>query len=157
MRFFEDIRVGELIELGSHLFTSEDIIGFAKRFDWQPFHVDEEAARKSQFGALCASGWHTATIWMRLFVLTQRRRADASPASEPIEALGPSPGFQDLKWLKPVYAGDTIRYTTRVREKRALRSRPQWGLVSSTNQGFNQRGDLAFAFTGHVFVRRRAV
>lgn len=157
MRFFEEVRIGELVELGNHLFTSEDIIRFAKRFDWQPFHVDEEAARKSQFGALCASGWHTAVVWMRLYVLAQRPRAGAAPSNEPVDALGPSPGFQDLKWLKPVYAGDTIRYTTRVREKRALRSRPQWGLVSSTNQGFNQRGDLAFAFTGHVFVRRSAV
>ena len=68
MRFFEDINVGERIELGHHRFTAEEIKAFAARFDPQPFHLDEAAAARSSFGALCASGWHTASIWMRLLV-----------------------------------------------------------------------------------------
>ena len=66
MKFFEDIRVGETVEIGSHVFTAEDIKTFAQRFDPQPFHVDDEAAARSHFGRLCASGWHTACVWMRL-------------------------------------------------------------------------------------------
>jgi acyl dehydratase len=124
MSYFEDVEVGSTTELGSHLFTDEAIIAFARRYDPQPFHIDHEAAKKSHFGGLCASGWHTSVIWMRLNV--ERRKAMASAGGAPLDALGPSPGFQDLKWLKPVYAGDTIRYTSHVVEKRALRSRAGW-------------------------------
>jgi acyl dehydratase len=154
MRWFEDVEVGETIELGSYHFSDAAIIEFARRFDPQPFHVDHVAARLSHFGGLCASGWHTAVVWMRLNVEHGKRGA-AAPGAAPVDALGPSPGFQDLKWLKPVYAGDTIRYATQVTDKRALRSRSGWGLVTSRNEGWNQRGELAFSFTGHVFVRLR--
>lgn len=156
MRWFEEVEVGESIELGSHRFTDEEIIAFASRFDPQPFHVDHVAARHSHFGGLCASGWHTAVIWMRLNV-EHRKRAAAEPGAPPLDVLGPSPGFQNLQWLKPVYAGDTISYATTVVEKRALKSRPGWGLVTSHNKGWNQRRELAFAFTGHVFVRSRGM
>jgi len=155
MRWFEDVRVGETTELGSHTFTEAEILAFARAFDPQPFHTDPVAAKASQFGALCASGWHTAARWMRLYVEHQRRQAELRGINEPMDTLGPSPGFQDLKWLRPVFVGDTIAYSTRVLDKRALASRPAWGLVSSRNEGFNQHGELAFAFTGHVFVRRR--
>lgn len=154
MAWFEDVEVGKTVELGSHLFTDEAIVAFARRYDPQPFHVDHEAARRSHFGALCASGWHTAVVWMRLNVEARKREA-AKENGASLDALGPSPGFQDLQWLKPVYAGDTIRYSSRVTEKRALKSRAGWGLVTSRNEGWNQRGELAFGFTGHVFVRLR--
>jgi acyl dehydratase len=74
MKFFEDIRVGETVEIGNHIFTAEDIKTFAQRFDPQPFHVDDEAAARSHFGRLCASGWHTACVWMRLLIDRRRRR-----------------------------------------------------------------------------------
>jgi acyl dehydratase len=157
MPWFEDMVVGEALELGAHHFTADEIVAFARRFDPQPFHMDEEAAKASQFGALCASGWHTAAVWMRLQVAHARARATERGINEPLDSLGPSPGFQDLKWVKPVYAGDTISYTTRLMEKRDLKSRPRWGLATSRNEGFNQMGALVFAFTGHVFVRRRLV
>lgn len=155
MPWFEDVRIGETIDLGSYAFTDENIIAFAQRFDPQLFHIDRAAAKKTHFGDLCASGWHTAAVWMKLRVAQLKGREAERGANEPLEAFGPSPGFQDLKWLRPVYSGDVIRYTTRVTEKRELRSRPQWGMVTSRNEGFNQKGELVFAFTGHVFVRKR--
>jgi acyl dehydratase len=109
VKFFEDIAVGDRIELGCHTFTADDIKSFARRYDPQPFHVDEAAAARTHFGALVASGWQTAAIWMRLMVEHHRREADAMRArGEPVAELGPSPGFRDLKWLKPVYVGDTV-------------------------------------------------
>ena len=80
MKFWEDIAVGERAELGRHTFTAEDIKAFARRFDPQPFHLDEAAAARSHFGALCASGWHTASMWMRLMVEYQNREDDARRA-----------------------------------------------------------------------------
>lgn len=157
MPWFEDVRIGETVDLGRYEFTAERIIDFARRFDPQPFHLDREAARASHFGDLCASGWHTAAVWMKLRVDEFKARAMERGINEPLDAIGPSPGFQDLRWLKPVYAGDIIAYTTRVTEKRELRSRPQWGLVSSRNEGFNQSGERVFAFSGHVFMRKRSV
>jgi acyl dehydratase len=156
MKFFEDIVVGERAELGSHTFTADDIKRFARRFDPQPFHVDEAAAARSHFGALVASGWHTASTWMRLMVEYQRREDDARRArGEPVAGLGPSPGFRDLKWLKPVYAGDTVTYATEVIETRTSNSRPQWGLMSIRNSGVNQKGEPVISFISVAFVQRR--
>jgi acyl dehydratase len=152
--WFEDIVEGRTAELGAHLFTDEEIIRFAERFDPQPFHLSREAARKTHFGDLCASGWHTACVCMRLIVEHRLREAGGSEALA--ETMGPSPGFRELKWLKPVYAGEAIRFTTTVESKRPLASRPGWGLVSSRSEGFNPRGELAFSFLGAVFVRRRS-
>lgn len=154
--WFEDIVVGERRELGAHAFTAEEIVRFASAYDPQPFHVDAEAATRSQFGALCASGWHTAAIWMRLNVADMVARGRAE-GFDPTEAMGPSPGFQDLAWSKPVYAGDIITFDSTVVEKRPLASRPNYGLVTHRNTGRNQAGAQVFAFTGHVFVRRRRV
>ena len=90
MKFFEDIRVGETVEIGSHIFTAEDIKTFAQRFDPQPFHVDDEAAARSHFGRLCASGWHTACVWMRLLIDCRRREDDERRArGEAVAQLGP--------------------------------------------------------------------
>src|SRR3954451_16310853 len=127
MRFFEDIRVGERFELGHYVFTSEAIKAFAERFDPQRFHLDEAAAARSHFGRLCASGWHSATAWMRLMIEHCRREDDAMRArGEPVAELGPSPGFRDLKWFVPVYAGDAISYASEIVELRISQSRPGW-------------------------------
>jgi len=94
MKFFEDIRVGESDELGRHVFTAEEIKSFAARFDPQPFHLDEDAAARSHFGRLCASGWQTACVLMRLLIDLRRREDDARRArGEAVAQLGPSPGF----------------------------------------------------------------
>jgi acyl dehydratase len=156
MKFFEDIAVGERLELGRHTFTADDIKSFASRYDPQPFHVDEAAGALSHFGALVASGWHTAAVWMRLMVEHHRREVDAMRArGEPVAELGPSPGFRDLKWLKPVYVGDTIAYATEVIETRASNSRPAWGLMTIRNSGVNQKGEPVISFVSTAFVQRR--
>ncbi len=155
MNFFEQIEAGERYLLGSHTFGAEEIKSFARRFDPQAFHVDDEAAKRSHFGALCASGWHTAAIWMRLMVDHRRREAEARRArGEPAATIGPSPGFRDMKWLKPVYVGDTISYATEVTDKRLSNSRPGWGLVTLFNTGDNQNGARVISFSSTAFVPR---
>jgi acyl dehydratase len=156
MRYLEDIRIGERIELGRHTFTAEEIKTFASSFDPQPFHVDEEAAAQSHFGALCASGWHTAAVCMRFLILyRQRTIAEMQARGEPVAKLGPSPGFRNLRWIKPVYAGDTISFATEPIEARPTNSRPGWGLMRSLNTGTNQKGELVYSFEGSAFVERK--
>jgi len=156
MKFFEDIKVGDRAEVGRHTFTADEIKKFATKFDPQPFHLDEAAAAKSNFGALCASGWHTASVWMGLMVEHNKREDAAQRArGEPVAALGPSPGFRELKWLKPVYVGDTITYATEIVETRASNSRPGWGLMSFRNTGVNQNNEPVISFISVAFVERR--
>jgi acyl dehydratase len=156
LKFYEDLVIGERAEIGTHRFTADEIKAFAHAYDPQLFHVDEDAATRSHFGALCASGWHTAATWMRLMVQHRRREAEARAArGEPIPELGPSPGFRNLRWFKPVYAGDVITYATEVVEKRTSISRPEWGLVGFLNSGANQHGETVVSFVSTAFVGRR--
>jgi len=156
MTFFEDIVVGESVLVGRHTFTAEGIKAFARRFDPQHFHVDEDAAAQSHFGALCASGWQTAIVWMRLMVDHRRAQAEAARArGERVAQIGPALGFRDLKWLKPVYVGDTIDYRIEVTETRASNSRPAHGLVTLLTTGTNQKGELVISFVSTSFVERR--
>ncbi len=157
-QWFEDLRVGRQIRLGDHHFTEEEIITFARAYDPQPFHVDPEAARASLFGGLVASGWHTASIWMRLMADHQRKQAQEQRKMAPDERhprFGISPGFRQLRWLQPVRPGDTISYSARIAGKTRLNSRPEWGLIDSRNEGVNQHGDLVMSFIGQVFIERR--
>lgn len=151
MIYFDDIEVGYRRELGSYSFTADEIKRFARQFDPQPFHIDEEAAKRSHFGGLVASGWHTASVFMKL----QSRMINEIGAD--IRKSGPSPGYRNLRWLKPVFAGDTLTYSTEVVRKRELASRPQWGIVFSHITAVNQRGDLVFEFEGSVMFARREV
>ena len=156
MRFFEDIRVGERTELGSHTFTADEIKTFARRYDPQRFHIDEAEAARSHFGALCASGWHTAAMFMRHFVDAERREADRLRARGETPARdGPSPGIRDLRWLKPVRVGDTISFAREVMELRDTTTRPGWGLMVALNTGINQDGELVISFVGAKFAERR--
>jgi acyl dehydratase len=156
MKCFEDIAVGERTQFGRHTFTADEIKRFAAQFDPQPFHLDADAAARSHFGALIASGWHTVAVWVRLAMLHRRAEDEARRArGEPVAELGPSPGFRDLKWLEPVYAGDTVTFATEVVETRASKSRPGWGLVFARNTGTNQAGALVMSFIGTAFVARR--
>jgi acyl dehydratase len=156
MKYLEDIRIGETVEFGRHTFTAAEIKSFAERYDPQPFHLDEAAAVCSHFGALVASGWHTGSVCIRLMIEHRLRQEEAMRArGEPVGRTGPSPGFRDLKWLKPVYAGDTITYASEVIEAREVRSRPDKGIVSALNTGTNQAGELVFSFVSVVFVDRR--
>lgn len=156
MNYFEDVAIGEVMALGGHTFTAEEIKAFAHRFDPQPFHTDESAAKESHFGALCASGWHTSVVWMRLMVEYRRRLAEAARArGEPVAAIGPALGFRDLKWHKPVYVHDTISYQSEIVDKRLSRSRQRLGLLSVRATGVNQHGELVLSFVSTTFLERR--
>jgi acyl dehydratase len=154
--YFDEIEEGMAIELGSYAFTREAVLKFARAFDPQPFHIDAAAAEAGPFGKLAASGWHTAAAWMKCFVATNdAARAKRAGESHALPETGPSPGFANLKWIKPVFPGDVVSYRSVVTAKRALASRPRWGLVESLNEGRNQNGELVFSFEGRVLVQRR--
>jgi len=156
VQYFEDTEIGARRELGCYAFTPERIKAFAAKYDPQPFHLEEEAGRHSLFGGLAASGWHTAAAWMKTAIaFSQREMAAAPPESTNAAIGGASPGFKNMKWLKPVLAGDTITYFTEVKSKRLSASRPEWGLVFVLNTGVNQRGELVFSFDGMTFMPRR--
>jgi acyl dehydratase len=156
MRFFEDIAVGQRRDLGSFTFTADAIKRFAAQFDPQPFHLDEEAGRKSLFGGLAASGWHVGSVCMKLLVADgQRQSTEALARGEKIAVWGPSPGFRELRWTRPVLAGDTISFASEVAALRTSDTRPAWGIVQARNIGTNQHGEQVFSFLATAFVPRR--
>jgi acyl dehydratase len=156
MRFFEDIEVGQRRDLGSFTFTAELIKTFAAQFDPQRFHLDEEEGRNSLFGGLAASGWHVGSVCMKLLVADGQREArEAAARGEKVAVWGPSPGFRELRWIKPVLANDTIHFTSEVETKRSSSTRPQWGILQARNTGTNQRGEVVFSFLATAFVPRR--
>ena len=156
MRFYEDVRVGDRIELGSYVFTAEDIKTFARQFDPQAFHVDEQAGASSHFGGLIASGWHTASIWMRKLVDYRKHEAETMRArGERVPQIGPSPGFRDMRWYIPVFVGDTISYAFEVSDMRISQSKPDRGIVNMLGVGHNQHGVRVISFESATFVERR--
>jgi acyl dehydratase len=158
MNFFEDLEIGGRREIGSFTFTAEAIKKFAAQFDPQRFHLDEEEGRKSLFGGLAASGWHVGSVCMKLLVANgQRRMQEAIARGEKVAVWGPSPGFRDLRWLKPVLAGDTITFASEVESLRTSEKRPEWGILQARNTGINQRGELVFSLLATAFVPRRNV
>jgi acyl dehydratase len=156
MNYFEDFRVGDRAEIGSHTFTADEIKAFAREFDPQPFHLDEGAAACSHFGALVASGWHTAALCLRHVVEDRHhRQAELRRRGEPVAKTGPSPGLRHLKWPRPVYAGDTVTFTTEVVELRDDPKRPGVGLRIARNTGTNQRGELVYSVLSSTYIERR--
>jgi|UniRef100_UPI0035B46F95 acyl dehydratase len=143
--YWEDLEVGSTRELGSVSPTREQILDFARQFDPQPFHLDDAAAEASVFGRLCASGWHTCAMAMRLMVDNFLSQA---------AALG-SPGLESLKWTKPVYPGDTLRLRHRVIDRRPMASRPHVGLVRTVWEMHNQHGEQVLHMEGWGMFRRR--
>ena len=151
MRMAELYPFGEAIEIGSLTFTAEDIMRFARDFDPQPFHLDEEQAKQALFGGLCASGWHTCSGWMKCFVpfwAGECRRLAADGIVPP--RLGPSPGFTKLAWLKPVFAGDTITYSATPTGSREIASHPGRVINTMLNAGRNQNGEPVVRFESTV-------
>lgn len=155
--YFEDRHVGETYSLGSHTFDRESVIAFARQFDPQAFHLDDAAAARSLFGRLSASGWHTTSIWIRQFVLWRQaiERDMRTRGLKPAE-YGPSPGFRNLRWLKPVYPGDTIEFRGRIDAMLDWRSRADRGLIETENQGRNQHGEIVFAIRGRILAEKRS-
>jgi acyl dehydratase len=149
------LRIGETITLGSHTFTSEEIKAFASKYDPQHFHVDEAAAESSVFGRLCASGWHSCAVWMKLNLKEYRQTLDDLPWSGPgpRPQFGPSPGITNLRWLKPVYAGDRVTFARRATGYRPLASRPGWGMMAMVAEAFNDAGEKVLEFENSVLVK----
>jgi acyl dehydratase len=143
--YWEDLEIDSVRELGSHTITREEIMDFARQFDPQPFHLDEQAAKESVFGGLCASGWHTCGLAMRLMVTNFLHEA---------ASLG-SPGLEDVRWLKPVFPGDTLSLRHAILAKRPMNSRPDVGLVRTRWMMFNQDQAQVLHMEGWAMFRRR--
>ncbi|MFV0799976.1 MaoC family dehydratase [Brucella sp. MAB-22] len=153
MSFLEE-NLGQNLVIGSYTFTAEEIIDFARKYDPQPFHLDSEAAKKSVFGGLCASGWHTTAVFMKLNVASiVKATQEALKRGETPPTFGPSPGFENLKWSKPVYAGDTITYKRLVHAIRPLASRPGWSMLTMTTSAHNQNGEEVLSFDNAAMVK----
>ncbi len=148
--FFE---IGSRIALGSHTFEADAIKAFAAKWDPQPFHLDEELARGSVFGALCASGWHTASVWMRLNLQTPSATVEQWTGPGALPQFGPSPGIQNVRWPKPVYSGETVDYFRTAKAHRRLASRPGWRLLSVEAEGIDSQGDKVLEFECAVLVK----
>lgn len=153
MTFEEKLALGRTVELGSHTFTAEEIKTFARKYDPQPFHVSEEEARKSILGGLCASGWHTAAMWMRHHVLGRAAAEERIRAAggSPI-VFGPARGLTDLEWLKPAYAGDTVTFTQTALSYKAIPGKPDWYMLQSRCEAINQDGKPIMRFMASVMV-----
>ena len=152
--FFERVETGMVVDLGTHTFGRDEIIAFAEQFDPQRFHLDEDAAKESLFGALCASGWHIVSIWMRLNVARRHSElARLTGADEPAIVFGPSPGIRNLRWRHPVYPGDTIHFANAITGKRTTPKRPGWGMMMSETTATNQSGTVVCTMDGAVTVR----
>ena len=146
-RYLEDLRVGDRFGSGTFEVTEKGIIDFARDFDPQPFHLDLDAAKRSVFRGLAASGWHTAAMSMRLFVTGDLRLAGGSVGL----------GVDKLQWPRPVRPGDTLRLQTEILEVRPSRSKPDRGIIRIRNVTTNQDGQVVQTFLASVLVRRRPV
>lgn len=146
--YFEDVEVGSKLEFGSITVGRDEIIAFAAEFDAQPFHLSDEAAAETHFGSLSASGWHTTALFMKMFVAKMQAggHQDAS--------LG-AMGIDELRWLRPVRPGDTLRGASEVVEKKASRSRPEMGIIKSKVTIFNQHNEPVMTLMPITMFRTR--
>lgn len=147
MTCLEDIAVGDVARFGSYRVEREEVLAFAKAYDPQPFHLSEEAAAATHFGRLSASGWHTASMAMAMIVAHFRETG--------FRSLG-SPGVDELRWLKPVYPGDTLHCETEVLETRRSASRPEMGFVTSRWTVLNQDDVAVMTMRPTVMIRTRS-
>ena len=146
-RYLDDFAVGQTFGSGRIVIDEARIKTFAAEFDPQPFHLDVEAARKSFFGGLAASGWHTAALSMRLLV-----ESELKPAGGIIGA-----GFDEFRWPRPVRPGDELRVESEVLEVRRSKSRPEQGMIKVRTTTLNQNGEAVQIFVGNLVVPRRPV
>ena len=154
MSGLDTITIGERFDYGTHDFTAEEIVRFARKFDPQPFHLDPVAARDSLFGALCASGWHTAAVWMQKHVAHRKAWFDSlRKGGHPVPQFGPALGITDLKWPKPVFADDTVHYFHEFTGKRERRDNREWGIVETVSEGYNQHGDQVISFRNAALLK----
>ena len=144
-RWFEDFQPGEVSEFGGYDMTEAEVLAFAGRYDPQPFHIDAAAAQAGLYGGLIASGWHTASVMMRLLV---------QHFIPPAASLG-SPGVDELRWLQPVRPGDRLRVRVTVQETVGSRSRPDRGVVRIFTEVLNQQNEVVMTTRGMLLFRRR--
>jgi acyl dehydratase len=142
---YEDFSTGDAVTLSAHTFTREEIVEFAQKYDPQPFHLTEEAGKASHFGGLVASGWNTCSAMMG--ILVRDMLADST-------SMG-SPGLDNIRWLKPVRVGDTVRLTVRVLDKRVSKSKPDRGIVATRWEAHNQDGELVLTVDSNALFGLR--
>lgn len=146
MIYWEDVEIGSERLFGHYDVTREEVLEFARKYDPQPFHLSDEAAAKTHFGRIAASGWHTGAMSMRVIV-------DAL-TKEPQAGLG-SPGVDDLRWLKPVYPGDRLAVSGTIVDKTPSRSKPELGTIRTETTVANQNGVVVMRYTSIVLMQRR--
>ncbi|WP_010183945.1 MaoC family dehydratase [Sphingomonas sp. PAMC 26605] len=146
MQYFEDITVGTKAAFGRYAVLRDEVVAFARAYDPQPFHLSDEAAAETHFGRLSASGWHTCAMTMAMVVENLKANDQAG--------LG-SPGIDELRWLKPVYPGDTLRCETEILDKRASQSRPEMGSYRSRMTVLNQHDIAVMTFISIGLIRTR--
>jgi acyl dehydratase len=146
MRYFEDLAVGQKASFGSYHVTREEVLDFAAKYDPQPFHLSDEEAAKTHFGRLAASGWHTCAMAMAMVVEDMKANATAS--------LGAA-GVDELRWLKPVFPGDTLRCETEILEVKASESRPERGSFRNRMTIINQHDEPVMTFIARAMIARR--
>jgi acyl dehydratase len=146
VKYFEDLAVGQKASFGAYRVTREEVLAFARKYDPQPFHLSDEAAARTHFRRLAASGWHTCAMTMAMLVENLAKDEQAG--------LG-SPGVDELRWLKPVYPGDTLRVESEIVDVTPSRSKPDLGSFRSQVSVFNQDDVVVLRFTSIVLIRRR--
>lgn len=146
-QYFEDLEVGTTQRFGAYRVKRDEVIAFAQAYDPQPFHLSDEAAARTHFGRLSASGWHSCAMVMAMLVENLRAHEQAG--------LG-SPGVDELRWLTPVYPGDTLRCETELLEKRRSASRPEMGIFKTRLVAFNQDGVAVLSMISNGLIRTRA-
>lgn len=146
MMYFEDIEPGAVQRFGSYTVTREEVIDFASKYDPQPFHLDDAAAAATHFGRLSASGWHTCAMTMAMLVENLKERQQAG--------LG-SPGLDEIRWVKPVYPGDTLSVETEIVDKKRSGSRPEMGSFRSNIRVYNQDGIVVMTMKSIGLIRVR--
>ncbi|MFP1632301.1 MaoC/PaaZ C-terminal domain-containing protein [Zhengella sp. ZM62] len=154
MTLGEKLALGTVHQLGTHTFTPDEIVAFASRYDPQRFHLSEEEAAKTHFGRLCASGWHTAAIWMSRNVAADKALAERlRAAGETSVEFGPALGLKNVRWTAPVFAGDTISFTRCFLNLKPLGKRPGWFLAAKHCEAFNAAGKKVMEFDSAQMLR----
>ena len=146
MLHYEDLEIGTRQSFGHYEVTREEVLEFARKYDPQPFHLSDEAAAQTHFGRISASGWHTCSMTMAMMVENMKTNAQAG--------LG-SPGVDHLRWVKPVYPGDTLRVESEILEKRRSQSRRDMGIFKSRSRTYNQNDEVVLEMVSNGLIRVR--
>ncbi len=146
MKYYEDLIVGSRSSYGRYAVTRDEVLAFASKYDPQPFHLSDEAAAQTHFGRISASGWHSGAMMMAMMVEHMK--------DDPVASLG-SPGLDELRWIKPVYPGDTLRVESELIDKRRSKSRPDMGITKTRTMMFNQHDKQVLSVIANGLVRVR--